>query len=61
MISEGFAGWVLAFGSAAAVAFAGIFVDRQVGGRPISLPDCQIAATARVHATWPTSKAVASI
>lgn len=49
MISEDFAGRVLAFDSAAAVAFAAVFVDRQAAGRPISFPDCQIAATARAH------------
>ena len=39
-----FAGRVLPFDSAAA-----IFVDRRNAGRPISFPDCQIAATARAH------------
>lgn len=49
MISEDFAGRVLPFDSAAAVAFAAVFVERQAAGRPISFPDCQIAATARAH------------
>lgn len=49
MIFEDFAGRVLPFDSAAAVAFAAIFVNRQAAGRPISFPDCQIAATARAH------------
>ncbi|MBM3605986.1 MAG: type II toxin-antitoxin system VapC family toxin [Alphaproteobacteria bacterium] len=49
MISEDFAGRVLPFDSAAAVAFAAVFVDRQTAGRPISFPDCQIAATARAY------------
>ncbi len=49
MIAEDFAGRVLAFDSAAAQAFATIFADRRAAGRPISFPDCQIAATARAH------------
>lgn len=49
MISEDFAGRVLPFDSAAAVAFAAVFVDRLTAGRPISFPDCQIAATARTY------------
>jgi predicted nucleic acid-binding protein len=49
MIEEDFAGRVLAFDSQAAVAFAAIFVDRRTAGRPISFPDCQIAATARAR------------
>lgn len=49
MIAEDFAGRVLPFDSAAAVAFAAIFVDRRNAGRPISFPDCQIAATARAR------------
>ena len=47
MISEDFAGRVLPFDSAAAVAFATIFADRHAAGRPIGFPDCQIAAIAR--------------
>jgi len=50
MVAEDFTGRVLPFDSAAAVAFAAIFVDRRAAGRPISFPDCQIAATARAHA-----------
>ena len=49
MILEDFAGRVLPFESAAAVAFAAIFADRRSAGRPISFPDCQIAAIARSH------------
>lgn len=49
MVSEDFAGRVLPFDSSAAVAFAAIFADRRGAGRPISFPDCQIAATARAH------------
>ena len=49
MIAEDFAGRVLPFDSAAAVAFATIYSDRRSAGRPISFPDCQIAATARAH------------
>ncbi len=47
MISEDFAGRVLPFDSAAAVAFAAIFADRHAAGRPVGFPDCQIAAIAR--------------
>ncbi len=49
MILEDFAGRVLPFDSAAAGAFAAIFADRRAAGRPISFPDCQIAAIARAH------------
>ena len=49
MVQVDFAGRVLPFNGAAAVAFAAIFVDRRAAGRPISFPDCQIAATARAH------------
>lgn len=49
MITEDFAGRVLPFDSAAAMAFAAIFAERQRKGRPISFPDCQIAAIARAH------------
>jgi predicted nucleic acid-binding protein len=49
MVAEDFAGRVLPFDSAAAVAFAAIFLDRRAAGRPISFPDCQIAATARAR------------
>ena len=47
MVSEDFADRVLPFDSAAAVAFAEIFAERQGVGRPIGFPDCQIAAIAR--------------
>lgn len=49
MIDEDFAGRVLPFDSAAATAFAAIFTERQTAGRPISFPDCQIAAIARAR------------
>lgn len=49
VITEDFEGRVLPFDSAAAVAFAIVFAERQAAGRPISFPDCQIAATARTH------------
>lgn len=47
MVSEDFSGRVLPFDSAAAVAYTEIFSERQEVGRPISFPDCQIAAIAR--------------
>lgn len=49
MIAEDFADRVLPFDSAAAVAFAAVFAKRRAAGRPISFPDCQIAATARAR------------
>lgn len=49
MVMEDFAGHVLAFDGAAAMAFATVFAERRAIGRPISFPDCQIAATARAH------------
>nr|WP_274522263.1 type II toxin-antitoxin system VapC family toxin [Ectothiorhodospira mobilis] len=49
MIAEDFAGRVLPFDSTAAQDFAAIFINRRAAGRPISFPDCQIAATARAH------------
>lgn len=42
-----FAGRILPFNSAAARAYALIAASRRAAGRPISVPDCQIAATAR--------------
>jgi predicted nucleic acid-binding protein len=47
MITEEFAGRVLAFDSPAAKAFAAIVTDRRRSGRPIAIPDAQIAAIAR--------------
>jgi hypothetical protein len=47
ILKQDFAGRVLPFDSAAAKAFATIFLDRRNAGRPISLPDCQIAAIVR--------------
>ena len=49
MIAEDFAERVLPFDSAAAVAFASVFAERRSAGRPISFPDCQIAAIARAR------------
>ena len=59
MVAEDFAGRVLPINSAAAVAFAAIFVDRRSAGRPISIPDCQIATTARAHGTAIATRNVA--
>ena len=59
MIAEDFAGRVLPFDSAAAVAFAAIFTDRRKAGRPIGFPDCQIAATARAHGAAMATRNVA--
>lgn len=59
MIAEDFAGRVLPFDSAAAINFAAIFVDRRNSGRPISFPDCQIAATARAHGAAMATRNVA--
>jgi predicted nucleic acid-binding protein len=47
MISEDFAGRVAAFDSPAAKAFAAIVAERRRAGRPIAIPDAQIAAIAR--------------
>lgn len=44
-----FAGRILPFDSAAAVIFSAIAAGRRKIGRPMSLPDAQIAAIARVH------------
>lgn len=49
MFEEDFAGRVLAFDSAAALAYATLARDRQRAGRPISQFDAQIAAIAAVH------------
>lgn len=49
MLAVDFASRILPFDSAAAIAFAAIFVARRTGGRPISFPDCQIAGIARAH------------
>ena len=47
MVADDFAGRMLPFDGAAAVAFAAVFAGRRAAGRPISFPNCQIAATAR--------------
>lgn len=59
MVGEDFAGRVLPFDSAAARAFASIFADRRAEGKPISFPDCQIAAIARAHGTAMATRNVA--
>ena len=59
MIAEDLAGRVLPFDSAAAAAFAAIVVDRRAAGRPISFPDCQIAATARANGAAMATRNVA--
>ena len=40
---------ILPFDSAAAKIYAEIYAGRRRGGRPISVPDCQIAAIALAH------------
>jgi predicted nucleic acid-binding protein len=47
LIVEDFAERVLPFDSLAAKAFAAIVADRRRSGRPIAIPDAQIAAVAR--------------
>jgi predicted nucleic acid-binding protein len=47
MLGDDFAGRILPFDSAAAVAFANIAATRRQAGRPIAQADAQIAATAR--------------
>lgn len=47
MLEEDFAGRILPFDSAAAIAYAAIAADRRRGARPISQMDAQIAAIAR--------------
>jgi predicted nucleic acid-binding protein len=49
MITEDFAGRILAFDSSAAQAFVLVFLERRAAGRPISFADGQIAATARAQ------------
>lgn len=49
MIEQDFAGRVLPFDGRAAIAFAAVFAERRAAGRPISFPDCQIAAIARAN------------
>jgi predicted nucleic acid-binding protein len=49
MIAGDFVGRVLAFDSRAAKAFAAIVADRRRSGRPIAIPDAQIAAIAHSH------------
>lgn len=49
MFGIDFADRILAFDAAAARAFAVIAATRRRAGRPIALPDAQIAAIARAH------------
>jgi len=48
-LSEGFAGQILPFDSVCASWFAEVRAARDAVGKPISLPDAMIAATARAH------------
>ena len=55
LLAQDFAGRILTFDSAAAIAYAAIAADRRQAGRPISQMDAQIAAIARsVGATLAT-------
>ena len=47
MLKEDFAERILSFGGPAARAYAVIAASRRAAGRPISYPDCQIAAIAQ--------------
>ena len=47
LLNSGFAGRILPFDSAAAHEYASIAADRRRVGRPISIPDAQIAAIAK--------------
>ena len=47
MLGEDFGGRILPFDSRAAIEFANLAADRRRSGRPISIPDAQIAAIAR--------------
>ena len=47
LLREDFGGRILPFESGAARAYAVIAASRRAAGRPISRPDCQIAAIAR--------------
>jgi predicted nucleic acid-binding protein len=47
MLTTVFSGKILAFDSAAAIEFARIASDRRRAGRPVTIPDAQIAAIAR--------------
>ena len=53
------AGRVLPIDSVAAVAFAEIFVQRRVAGRPISFSVCQIASAVSVYAATMATRNVA--
>ncbi|ODG97390.1 plasmid stabilization protein [Nostoc sp. KVJ20] len=56
MFSEDFAGRVLPFDQAAAVAFANIASQRRHNGNPISQADAQIAAICHTHAATITTR-----
>lgn len=47
MFNDDFAGRILAFDASAAVHYAEIGAARRRAGRPVGIPDAQIAATAR--------------
>lgn len=49
MLTEDFAGRVLAFDDVAAAHYADLVVERERRGRPISMADAQIAAICRSH------------
>lgn len=49
MFEEDFAGRVLPFDAAAAVAYAALFAARRQAGRPVGTIDLRLAAIARVH------------
>lgn len=49
MLTTVFSGKILTFDSAAAIEFALVASDRRRAGRPITIPDAQIAAIARAH------------
>jgi toxin FitB len=49
VITEGFTGRILAFGEEAASHYGEVMGRRKELGRPLSVPDGQIAAIARVH------------
>lgn len=49
LLDDDFAGRVLPFDAGAADHYADIVVSRERGGRPVSMPDAQIAATCRRH------------
>jgi hypothetical protein len=59
MLEIDFAGRIIPFDSAAAVAFAKVAAERRLAGRPISQLDAQIAAVARSRAAAMATRNVA--